>query len=85
MGTLRKYLLNGAIISSVLSGVSAFRQSRKGPTDWRTYLTWIAWGLTLAVAIGTVRIDSKDPGRPKPVTGPKLTNPQKKPKKSKGD
>jgi hypothetical protein len=74
MGTLRKYLLNGAIISSVLSGVSAFRQSRKGPTDWRTYLTWIAWALTLAVALGTVRIESRDPNAPKTAIGPKLRN-----------
>lgn len=74
MGTLRKYLLNGAIISSVLSGVSAFRQSRKGPTDWRTYVTWLAWGLTLAVALGTVRIESRNPGAPKSVNGPKLRN-----------
>jgi hypothetical protein len=87
MGTLRKYLVNGAIISSVLSGVSAFRQQRRAPNDWRTYLTWIAWALTLVVAIGTVRIESQDedPTRPShPVTspGPKLKNPkQKKPKK----
>ena len=46
MGTLRKYLLNGALISSLFSGISAFRQGRKNPTDWRTYLTWIAWALT---------------------------------------
>jgi hypothetical protein len=77
MGTLRKYLMNGAIISSVLSGVSAIRQGRKEPGDWRTYLTWVAWVLTLIVAIGTVRIQSQDPGRTAP-TGPKLKNPRKK-------
>ena len=75
MGTLRKYLMNGAIISAVVSGVSALRQQRKAEvTDWRTYLTWVAWGLTLAVAIGTVRIQSQqddDPDAPKPALGPK--------------
>lgn len=77
MGTLRKYLFNGAIISAVFSGISAFRQQRNAPTDWRTYLTWVAWLLTLIVAFGTVRIDSKeldDPAaqkRPKPAKGPK--------------
>ncbi|WP_375406514.1 hypothetical protein [uncultured Amnibacterium sp.] len=81
MGTLRKYLLNGAIISSVLSGVSAFRQGRKNPSDWRTYLTWIAWLLTLAVALGTIRKESVDPDAPKVSAGPKLKNAQKKPKK----
>lgn len=77
MGTLRKYLFNGAIVSAVLSGLSAFRQQRKNTTDWRTYTTWIAWALTLLVAIGTVRIGSQeidDPAaknRPKPAKGPK--------------
>ena len=83
MGTLRKYLMNGAIISSVFSGISAFRQGRKNPTDWRTYLTWIAWGLTLVVAIGTVRKESLDPAAAKTAPGPKLNNSQKKPKKDK--
>lgn len=72
MGTLRKYLLNGAIISSVFSGISAFRQGRRNPTDWRTYLTWIAWGLSLVVAIGTIRKESLDPDAPKTSTGPKI-------------
>lgn len=76
MGTLRKYLFNGAIISAVFSGISAFRQQRNAPTDWRTYLTWVAWLLTLIVALGTVRIDSqnedpKKPNRPKSAKGPK--------------
>ncbi|RIX28719.1 hypothetical protein [Amnibacterium setariae] len=85
MGTLRKYLMNGAIISSVLSGVSAYRQGRKNPTDWRTYLTWIAWALTLIVALGTVRKDSIDPSAPRVAAGPKLSNPKKKAKKDKKD
>ena len=76
MGTLRKYLFNGAILSAVLSGFSAFRHQRNAPTDWRTYLTWVAWLLTLIVALGTVRIDSQDqtPGakkHPKAAKGPK--------------
>jgi hypothetical protein len=79
MGTLRKYLMNPAVISGLLSGVSAFRQSRKNDTDWRTYLTWIAWGLTLVVAIGTVRMESLDPEHAKKrSTGPRLGNPRKK-------
>ena len=85
MGTLRKYLMNGAIISSVLSGVAALRQGRKAPTDWRTYLTWIAWTLTFIVALGTVRMDSLDPEESrKRAIGPKLGNPRnKKAKKNK--
>ncbi|MGT2425154.1 hypothetical protein [Amnibacterium kyonggiense] len=81
MGTLRKYLMNGAIISSVFSGISAFRQGRRAPSDWRTYLTWIAWALTLAVAIGTIRKDSVDPEAAKTAAGPKPAKPKKKAKK----
>ena len=73
------------IISSVLSGVAAMRQGRKAPTDWRTYLTWIAWTLTFIVALGTVRMDSLDPEESrKRAIGPKLGNPRnKKAKKNK--
>jgi hypothetical protein len=77
MGTLRKYLFNGAIVSALLSGLSAFRQQRKAPADWRTVLTWAAWLLTLTVAIGTVQIESqhaddpKDRKRVDPAKGPK--------------
>jgi hypothetical protein len=80
MGTLRKYLMNG-----VLSGVAALRQGRKAPTDWRTYLTWIAWTLTFIVALGTVRMDSLSPEESRKVAvGPKLGNPRnKKAKKNK--
>lgn len=79
MGTLRKYLLNPAIISGMISGVSALRQGRKNQTDWRTYLTWVAWGLTLVVAIGTVRMESLDPeDTKKRSSGPRLGNPRKK-------
>jgi len=77
MGTLRKYAFNGVIISALLSALSALRQQRRAPADWRTVLTWASWFLNLAVAIGTVRADSAqaaDPGvraRPQPATGPK--------------
>jgi hypothetical protein len=88
MGTLRKYLMNGAIISALLSGFSALRHQRKEPADWRTYLTWTSWVLTLIVAFGTVRIQSletDDPAAaslPKPAAGPKpAKNKRKKDKR----
>lgn len=52
---MRRYLLNGAIISSIFGGIGAVNHTRKGPRDWRLVLTWIAWALTLAIAIGTVK------------------------------
>ena len=84
MGTLRKYLFNGAIITSVLSGVQSLRQQRNAPKDWRTYLGWGAWGLTTAVAVGTVRINSIEESKPeslrkpKTATGPKIVKKTKK-------
>lgn len=77
MGTLRKYAFNGVILSALFSALSALRQQRRAPADWRTVLTWASWFLNMAVAIGTVRVDSAqaaDPEvrkKPQPATGPK--------------
>jgi hypothetical protein len=68
MGTLRKYLFNGVIVSSLISGIGALRQQRKAPADWRTVLTWASWILSFAVAVGTVRIESQKVDEPKPKT-----------------
>jgi hypothetical protein len=84
MGSLRKYLFNGAIITALLSGVQSLRAQRRAPKDWRTYLGWTAWGLTTAVAIGTVRINSieetkpESQRKPKTATGPKIVKKAKK-------
>jgi hypothetical protein len=68
MGTLRKYLFNGVIVSSLISGIGALRQQRKSPADWRTVLTWASWILSFMVAVGTVRIESQKADEPKPAT-----------------
>jgi hypothetical protein len=56
---LRKFIFSGSIISAVFGGVSAFRASKDGPRDWRTVLLWVSWAATIATAIGTVIIDSR--------------------------
>jgi hypothetical protein len=28
--------------------------TRRGPRDWRLLLMWISWGITVAIAVGTV-------------------------------
>lgn len=84
MGTLRKYLFNGAVLTSLVSGLQSLRAQRSARKDWRTYLGWIAWGLTTAVAIGTVRINSMEEAKPEPLrkpkaaTGPNIVKKQKK-------
>ena len=51
---MRKFILNGSIISAIFGGFSTIQATRKGPNDWRTVLMWVSWGATLAIAIGTV-------------------------------
>jgi len=51
---MRKFLFNGAIISSIFGGFSVLQTTRKGPRDWRLILMWISWGASLAIAVGTV-------------------------------
>jgi hypothetical protein len=56
---VRKFIFNGAILSAIFGGVSAYRATKSGPRDWRTALLWISWAATLASAIGTVIIDAR--------------------------
>ncbi|WP_209560452.1 hypothetical protein [Frigoribacterium sp. PvP032] len=51
---MRKFLFNGAIISSLFSGVSLLKSLSSGPRDWRLLLTAVAWAATTAIAVGNV-------------------------------
>ena len=51
---MRKYILNSSIIGAVIGGFSAVQTTRKGPRDWRLILMWVSWGLTVAIAAGTI-------------------------------
>ena len=57
---MRKYLLNGSIISALVSSISTLRTGTAGPKDWRFYLSVIASLLTVVIAIGTVRAESRE-------------------------
>ncbi|MFD1715702.1 hypothetical protein ACFSBZ_14605 [Amnibacterium flavum] len=57
---MRKYLLNGSIISAIVSSISTLRTGQAGPRDWRFYLSVVASLLTVAIAIGTVRAESQE-------------------------
>ncbi|KQV24473.1 MULTISPECIES: hypothetical protein [unclassified Microcella] len=61
---MRKYLFNGAIISAAVSAVSVINATRKGPHDWRLALMWASWGISVAIAVGTIIEDQKTPGDP---------------------
>ena len=51
---MRKYIFNASILGALFGGVSALRQTVKGPRTWRTILIWVIWALSVAVAIGEV-------------------------------
>jgi len=51
---MRKYLFNGALLSAIVGGWSTLQTTRQGPRDWRLILMWISWGITVAIAIGTI-------------------------------
>lgn len=57
---MRKYLFNGAVIGAITGAFSIAQTTRKGPRDWRLVLLWIGWALSLAIAIGTVREQSRE-------------------------
>jgi hypothetical protein len=56
---MRKYLFSGAVLSSLFGAVGVIRATAAGPRDWRLLLMWIAWGASLAIAIGTVADETK--------------------------
>jgi hypothetical protein len=57
---MRKYLLNRSVIGALFGTFAVVQQTRNGPRDWRLIVTWVIWGLSLALAIGTVRQESLD-------------------------
>ena len=57
---MRKYLFNGSLLGAVAGGWSIFQITKEGPRDWRLILMWISWGLTVAIAVGTIAIQAQD-------------------------
>ncbi|HLS92159.1 MAG TPA: hypothetical protein VK015_01455 [Microbacterium sp.] len=52
---MRKYLLGTGIIGAVTSGWTLLRGSGGQPFTWRVALAWLSWGITFALALGTMR------------------------------
>ena len=51
---MRKYLFNFSVLSALFGAVGLAKTTSQGPRDWRLILMWIAWGLNVAIAAGTV-------------------------------
>ena len=51
---MRKYLFNGAVIGAAFSAVGVINHTRTGPRDWRLALMWVSWGISVAIAVGSV-------------------------------
>jgi hypothetical protein len=51
---VRKFILNSSIIGALFGAYSVIQTTRRGPRDWRLVLMWLGWGITVALAVGTV-------------------------------
>lgn len=59
---MRKYLFGTGLIGAITSGFTLLRSAREETFTWRTVIAWLSWGLSLALAIGSiaeVRRDTK--------------------------
>ena len=36
------------------------KATKNGPRDWRLILMWVSWGLTVAIAVGSVLKEQHD-------------------------
>ncbi|MCY7413632.1 MAG: hypothetical protein LH471_11450 [Salinibacterium sp.] len=55
---MRRFIFSTTLVSAIVGGWGTVQATRKGPRDWRLALMWISWGLTVAIAVGTVIKDS---------------------------
>ena len=58
--SMRKFLFNGAVIGALFGVIGNIQATRKGPRDWRLLLSWLGWGITAALAIGSVIEQQKE-------------------------
>ncbi len=73
VGGMRKYLFGTGLLSALTGGVTLLRSARSPePFTWRTALAWLSWGITLALAIGSV-VDTRRASRGKliPMDSPR--------------
>ena len=62
---MRRYLFGTGIITAVMGGITLLRGLRSEDRfTWRVGLAWLSWGISLALAIGTI-VDTDSPIAPK--------------------
>lgn len=61
---MRKFLMNGAILSSVFGILGTLKKSKDEPRTWRAILLWVGWAVGAGLAIGSV-LDKRDEERQK--------------------
>lgn len=57
---MRKFLFNGAVLGAAFSAVGVVNATRNGPRDWRLALMWVSWGISVAIAVGTVIEENRE-------------------------
>jgi len=57
---VRKFIFNFSVLSSLFGAVGLAKSTASGPRDWRLALLWVAWGINVAIAVGTVIEQSQD-------------------------
>jgi len=49
-----RYLFSTGLVAAISAGVSLLRRTRAEPVTWRSVLSWVSWGITMALAVGAV-------------------------------
>lgn len=55
-----KYIMNVGIISSLISGVGVAKKAKEAPADWRRYLIWSTWVISVVLSIASVHFAEQD-------------------------
>ncbi|KQT72671.1 MULTISPECIES: hypothetical protein [unclassified Microbacterium] len=66
---MRQYIFGTGLLSAITGGVTLLRALRNDePFTWRVALAWLSWGITLALAVGSV-VDTRRARRGKVIAG----------------
>lgn len=64
---MRKYLFGTGLVSAVIGGITLLRGARDNEFTWREALAWLSWGITAALAIGSI-VDTRRASRGAPIS-----------------